>query len=236
MTNTRTKREHRSLQTQPTAIEQAWELCCDLYCEAVHPPRVDNPSLENELLFCLLSGFGIQFELARAATEKLVHLEPFADFWRADDLREAIESILGSSLFSVYPGSKSRRFRFPRRKAAQIVAARAWLRSQANLLERLKNRQAAQRRELLCECPGIGPKTSSWILRNLGLCNDLAILDVHIMRALAGAGRIPVGTRLPKDYLTAEKAFLEWCHDLQAPPPAFDLFLWHWQRGDLSVN
>ena len=85
-------------------------------------------------------------------------------------------------------------------------------------------------RGFLCQCPGIGPKTASWILRNLGLSNDLAVLDIHVIRALRDAGRIG-SVNLPRDYEIAEYAFLNWCDELGADPAAFDLFIWEWQRG-----
>ena len=54
------------------------------------------------------------------------------------------------------------------------------------------------------------------------------------MRALSEAGRVPENMRMPRDYELVEDAFLEWCHELDASPAAFDLFVWHWQRGALA--
>jgi len=90
-----------------------------------------------------------------------------------------------------------------------------------------------KRRQLLCDCPGVGPKTASWLLRNLGLAFGLAVLDVHVMRALQMAGRI-TSERLPRDYDLVEAQFLLWCDELGASPAAFDLFVWEWQRGSLT--
>ena len=59
------------------------------------------------------------------------------------------------------------------------------------------------RRELLCGCPGFGYKTASWLLRNLGLGRGLAIIDVHVLRALADERRL-VDVRLPRDYARVE--------------------------------
>jgi thermostable 8-oxoguanine DNA glycosylase len=70
------------------------------------------------------------------------------------------------------------------------------------------------------------------MLRNLGLAQELAILDVHLLRALTAAGRV-AGARLPRDYDLVEAAFLDWCRELDAPPAGFDLFVWEWQRGSL---
>jgi thermostable 8-oxoguanine DNA glycosylase len=72
-------------------------------------------------------------------------------------------------------------------------------------------------------------------LRNIGLGDDLAIVDVHLLRALRSAGRVP-DVKLPRDYELAESAFLDWCSDLDAPPPAFDFFVWAWQRGTLQAT
>jgi thermostable 8-oxoguanine DNA glycosylase len=40
---------------------------------------------------------------------------------------------------------------------------------------------------------------------------------------------------LSRDYEIVEDTFLAWCQDLEAPPAAFDLFLWEFQRGRISV-
>ena len=89
------------------------------------------------------------------------------------------------------------------------------------------------RRSFLSECPGMGFKSSSWLLRNLGIGSELAIIDVHVFRALLKAKRIPDDLQIPKDYEMAEEAFLAWCDEIDAPSAAFDLFVWHWQRGTL---
>ena len=62
---------------------------------------------------------------------------------------------------------------------------------------------------------------------------ELATIDIHVLRALGTAGRLPDDVHLPRDYELVEEAFLEWCNELEASPAAFDLFIWHWQRGTL---
>lgn len=88
------------------------------------------------------------------------------------------------------------------------------------------------RRAWLVGCPGPGPKSASWMLRNTGWAHHLAILDVHVLRAMTEAGVI-ADVRLPADYETVERRFLDWCRRLGAAPAIFDLFLWEWQRGTL---
>jgi N-glycosylase/DNA lyase len=91
------------------------------------------------------------------------------------------------------------------------------------------------RRQWLCHCPGVGPKTASWLLRNIGLGNGLAIIDVHLLRALQSTGRAG-SAALPGGYDELEQAFLKWSDDLGAPPAVFDLFLWEYGRGDLGLD
>jgi thermostable 8-oxoguanine DNA glycosylase len=67
-------------------------------------------------------------------------------------------------------------------------------------------------------------------LRNVGLGQALAVIDIHVLRALTAAGRVS-DARLPRDYDAIEQRFLSWCEELNAPPAAFDLMLWEWQRA-----
>jgi thermostable 8-oxoguanine DNA glycosylase len=129
-----------------------------------------------------------------------------------------------------------RRYRFPHMKTRLIVNARRWLVAQGSLNEALADiKSEPERRRLLCECPGLGNKTASWLLRNVGLASRLAILDIHVVRALQAAGRVTT-ERLPRDYEVVEAAFIQWCDELGAPPAAFDLFVWDWQRGSLITH
>jgi endonuclease III len=43
--------------------------------------------------------------------------------------------------------------------------------------------------------PGIGPKTASWIARNWLDADDVAILDIHIMRVGQVIGLFPLSKR-----------------------------------------
>ena len=219
------------------SIEAAWRVVSDLYCEAVHLSAVPKHcQIEDELLFCLLGGFGITFEHGRSAANAIKHLRPFSNGRNDEELFGEILSALEYPQFEPCRNDGSlRRYRFPRQKACNIVRARRWVRGHDPLDEHLlKLANAKERRRFLIECPGIGLKTASWLLRNLGLGAELAIIDVHLIRALMGSKRIPEDVRLPRDYELAEEAFLVWCDELNAPSAAFDLFVWHWQRGTLS--
>ena len=215
-------------------LEENWQFAEGLYLQAVTPSKVvRHEDIEDELLFCLLGGYGIAEEHGRSAWLTVRQLEPFSEFWRDDDLCEKIITTLELPQFEPRRADGSlRRYRFPKRKAAIIVEARRWVRSHKPLEECLLYwDDPKDRRRILLGCPGLGLKTASWLLRNLGMGDELAVLDVHLVRALQDAKRIDNEIRLPRDYYAVEKAFLDWCHELNAPSAAFDLFIWEWQRG-----
>lgn len=218
------------------ALEEAWRVCADLYAAATVPPSgLSRASFERELIFCLLSGFSVSYEHALSASELVAALEPFEKRWSARKLEERLQIELSRPQFEPRRRDGSlRRYRFPTAKARLLVGAREWLSSSGDIVAKLTGTgDEGERRRILCGCPGVGPKTASWLLRNLGLGADLAILDIHLLRALRAAGRIGE-VSLPRDYERAERAFLDWCRELNAPAAAFDLFVWDWQRGSLS--
>ena len=215
-------------------IEGVWRIVEDLYCKATCGLEAAKlREIEDELLFCLLGGFGITYEHGRSASAAIRRLRPFSSEWEEQKLHETIFSALMRPQFEPRKTDGSfRRYRFPKQKAGVITKARRWLHSQGSLDERLHELGKPQdRRTLLIGCPGIGFKSASWLLRNIGLGDELAVIDIHVFRALLDAKRIPDHLRMPKDYEKAEEAFLAWCNELHAPSAAFDLFLWQWQRG-----
>lgn len=193
--------------------------------------------LRHELVFCLLGGHGVTFELALSATDVVMALCPFESFWTRSKLKQALRDELSGAQFDPRRKNGSlRRYRYPNRKAGLLLEARNWVLANGGIGHVLTEVQCEyRRREWLCTCPGIGPKSASWLLRNTGYADSLAILDVHILRAMEDAGRLPP-IQLPRDYELAEACFLAWCNELDAPASALDLFLWEWQRGDLEAS
>jgi len=215
-------------------LEAAWDVCADLFCTLPRPLAPAPQDLEDELLFCLLGGYGVTFEHGRSACQRLAQLRPFTSRLNDQALEQQLRAELDKPQFEPRRRNGSlRRYRYPARKAELVVRARTWLRPRPRLLSELTSLLSEQdRRRVLCGCPGIGEKTASWLLRNLGLAHELAIVDIHLVRALREAGRIG-SISLPRDYDLVEAAFIDWCRDIGAPPAAFDLFVWEWQRGSL---
>jgi thermostable 8-oxoguanine DNA glycosylase len=212
-----------------------WRALRASYESAAARPAASEAALRQELCFCLLGGHAVSYELARSATDVVMALDPFNPRWSGAELCRAIEGELSAAKFDPRRRDGSlRRYRFPARKAALLRSAAAWVGAGAGLgIDLRRSQSEGERREWLCGCPGIGPKSASWFLRNTGYAEDLAILDVHILRAMRDAGRL--GTlELPRDYLAVEARFRTWCEEIGASVAAFDLFLWEWQRGDIA--
>jgi thermostable 8-oxoguanine DNA glycosylase len=220
---------------QPVALDWTalWEEFGSVYVERVTTlTNTSSSNIEDELLFCLLGGHGVTFELARSATAVLEPLNVFHREWSPARLEVAVRTELESAQFDPRRQDGSlRRYRYPRRKARLIAQAAEWVNGHRPLSHNLAaHDDESARRDFLCDCPGVGLKTASWLLRNVGLGEELAVIDIHVLRALGATGRI-TEARLPRDYCAIERCFLAWCDELNAPPAAFDLMLWEWQRA-----
>jgi N-glycosylase/DNA lyase len=218
----------------PTELwwEPIWALYGHRYQGAVPARRSGETGLRKEMIFCLLGGHGITFELAQSATSAVWDLQPFDEAWTPARLRREVQRELSQPRFEPRCADGSlRRYRYPKRKARLIAEAVRWVRIQRGIRPGLNALETEeQRRGWLCDCPGVGMKTASWILRNCGWAQRLAIVDVHLLRALNEAQLVTDAT-LPRDYEQVERAYLDWADRLGACPAALDLFLWEVHRS-----
>ena len=209
-----------------------WDRHGHRYERAAPGRRAGESALRRELVFCLLGGHGVAYELAHSATRTVSSLQPFEEGWKRGALRRAIHRELVKPQFEPPRADGSlRRYRFPTRKARLVTEAVFWVRTQGGLRDGLVACETeSERRAWLCGCPGVGMKTASWILRNCGWAQRLAIIDVHLLRALDEADLVG-DAQLPRDYERLEQTYLEWADRLGACPAALDLFLWEVQRS-----
>ncbi len=170
----------------------------------------------SETLFCLLGGFGVTTESAWAAHSVVTELlasQPLPTVERIEDaLRVPLPGGLG-------------RYRFPRQRAARV----------ANAVTRFQDdppdhRDPSRLREYLLGLNGIGPKTASWIVRNVTGSADVAIIDIWLMRALTLAGVFRPEWRVEQNYDLFEDAFLQYAKQGKVPPAALDLCIWEQAR------
>lgn len=82
---------------------------------------------------------------------------------------------------------------------------------------------------------GLGYKEASHFLRNIGLGEDLAILDRHILKnlVLLGVIREIPSTLSRKAYLEIERKMTEFSKEAGIPMGSLDLLLWYKEAGEV---
>ncbi len=127
--------------------------------------------------------------------------------------------------------------RFPENKARWIVKARnMFFSSEPSLKETLDERADDSyklRDWLQQEVLGLGLKEASHFVRNIGLGEELAILDRHILANLLRLGvieLIPKSLSRPR-YLDIERTMQDFCRRIGIPMGHMDLLLWARQTG-----
>jgi len=176
-------------------------------------------TFEQEVVACLLGGYGIPAEVGLAAFERLrdrglISAAPVDCTVIAQHLREPLSI-----------GARKITYRFWHQKAHYIASA----------LQILNERPADQScprrlRDYLLHLPGIGLKTASWIVRNWLGSDDVAILDVHIVRAGRLMNLYSPTDRVDKHYLKMERRFLDLATALNVPSADLDALIWYQMR------
>jgi thermostable 8-oxoguanine DNA glycosylase len=186
-------------------------------------PPEDNPKFETrdgslieELGFCLLGGFGIKYEVNVLAFERLRECGVF------DLAVRCSESEIEALLLEPLP-TKVRpvRYRFPKQRARRLAKMREEMGSRD-----LSGLTPLDVRDELMEIEGVGPKTASWVVRNLFGSDEVAILDVHIIRVCQFLGIFPARISLPKDYAALEKRFLQFAETAGVSSALLDAIMW----------
>jgi thermostable 8-oxoguanine DNA glycosylase len=198
-----------------------WQLGSAAYWEAL--ARTSNPAgtyqlgqtLAEEIGACVLGGYGIPAQLALAAFRRLRDAGVFRD----DDCstRAQVEELLSEPFHEF---DAPRRYRFPRQKATRLHAALDALRVST------PPELPLELREWLMRLPGVGPKTASWIVRNHTGSGEVAIIDIHIIRAGTAAGVFDARWSVSRDYETFERAFVSWASQAGISAAALDATVW----------
>ena len=167
-----------------------------------------------EVVACLLGGFGLKSETGLAAFYRLR---------KKQQIRVGVEynSIKTSLSEPFLIGEKSIHYRFHNQKSKYIT----------NFLNRkdldkipLNNDLAL--RSWLMTIDGIGPKTASWITRNFLDSENVAIIDIHIFRAGLLSGLFSHKLDIQKDYFKIEQIFIQFCRALKVQPSKMDALMW----------
>lgn len=177
------------------------------------PKNLDYDYID-EIVACLLGGFGFKAELGWAAFDRLKSrnlIKPGIDY----------DSIVSALSEPLCVGSSIIHYRFPRQKARYVSD----FLGRGDLLNAPIDNDL-NFRSWLMTINGIGPKTASWITRNY-LCSDnVAIIDIHLYRAGVLTGFINPILDIQHDYFEIENCFLRYCHTLAVKPSIMDMVMW----------
>lgn len=171
-------------------------------------------TLREEVGACLLGGHGIPAQIGLLAYEHLRSKNAFAgepptegqlQVWLAEPM-----AVDGRPI----------RYRFAAQKARYLAAA----------LLKVSAEPAPSTgralRDWLTGIPGVGYKTASWIARNWLDADDVAILDIHLLRAGVVAGFLDPTLTVERHYLELEAQFLDFSRGLGVRPSELDAVIW----------
>lgn len=173
-----------------------------------------------EIMACLLGGFGLKAEIGLAAYFKIKNYynNSGKKIFSQDELEEKLSEPLSIN-------GKYLKYRFPKQKAKYL----------AGILNNFDENKFAtlsdlEARNYLITFPGIGYKTASWVVRNWRSSDEVAIIDVHIMRAMQILGVYEQGACPQKDYLMLEKKFLSFANAIRTKASDLDAIVWDVMR------
>lgn len=167
-----------------------------------------------EVVACLLGGFGLKSELGMMAYDRLKS---------RGEIKLGVEyNTINRSLKEPFRvGCKEIKYRFPNKKAKYI-----YLFLNRNDLLNIQMDNDLVFRNWLMSIDGIGPKTASWITRNHLKSEHVAIIDIHLYRAGLLLGIFPDKSDLQKDYFKLESNFIRFCNAMCVLPSKLDAIIW----------
>ena len=182
-------------------------------------------TLAEEVAACLLGGHGIPHQVGLAAFAAVRE----NGLLGRTPCPEEIERVLRAPLTV---GGRAVRYRFSRRKAAFLSAA-------LDGIQRGDPPESARElRQWLLRLPGIGPKTSGWIVRNYLGSDEVAIIDIHVHRAGVEAGVFDSAWTPGRDYERLEALFLCWAQAGGVRASSLDAVVWseRARRGEVYAR
>jgi N-glycosylase/DNA lyase len=173
-------------------------------------------SLREEVLACILGGYGIPAEVGLAAYARL-RAVPETELHDENTVRTMLTEPLCVD-------GRTVRYRFVQQKARHIASSMIGL---DQIDAKAPDRSL---RDALTSLPGIGPKTASWIVRNWRGSDLVSILDVHLIRACRALGIFNPSWRVERNYTLMEDAYLTFACAIGARASILDSVMWMTMR------
>jgi len=175
-------------------------------------------SLREEIAACLLGGHGMPAEVGLAAFHRM----------RERGLLDGASSLIEIENALTEPlviGERQVRYRYPHTKSRFL--AEAMLKFN---LEPAPIHSPLELRNWLLSFSGIGPKTASWITRNALHSDEVAILDIHIIRAGLLMGLFSPKHSVQRDYFDMEARLVAFARAAGVSLARFDSIIWCYMR------
>lgn len=172
-------------------------------------------TLKEEVGACLLGGHGIPANVGLAAFQHVKERGAFGDQPPAE------ESLLEWLKEPLAIDSRQVRYRFAKQKARYLYSALQKLSAEHPPLGSGK-----ELRDWLLDIPGIGYKTASWVARNWLDADDVAILDIHILRAGLLGNFFESNLTVERHYLELEEQFIRFSKGLGVRASELDALMW----------
>lgn len=203
-----------SIDAFPTPAYWAYQV----YARRLQGNRINyklGTTLKEEVGACLLGGHGIPANVGLAAFEHLRALGAFTGEPPSEvTLLQWLQSPLEIEGRRVH-------YRFAKQKSRFLAAALLRLE-----MEIAPTQSGKELRNWLLAIPGIGYKTASWVARNWLDADDVAILDIHILRAGMLGRFLQPDLTVERHYLELEEQFLKFSMGLGVRASELDALIW----------
>jgi len=182
-------------------------------------------TLIHEVAACILGGYGIPAAVGIAAFERLRDEGTLTGSPSEQELLELLQAPMQVHGRTVH-------YRFARQKARYLSESLSLLSVSAPPVS-----SGRTLRDWLLQLPGIGHKTASWIARNWLRADDVAILDIHILRVGAAIGLFPANLTVERHYFALEELFLSLSQRMGVCASELDAVIWYeMARSPLSTQ
>lgn len=172
-------------------------------------------TLVEEVAACLLGGHGMPATVCMAAFE---HLQQRGAFSGECPTQARLETWLKEPLLVE---GRTVHYRFASQKSRYLAAAVPLARTAPEF------GTGKQLRDWLLQMPGVGPKTASFVARNWLGADDVAILDIHIMRVGQAIGLFPRAMTVERHYFELEDLFVRFAQHIDVRASELDAVIWY---------
>ncbi len=171
-------------------------------------------TLAEEVAACLLGGHGIPASVGLAAFRTVRDVGLLSGTPTEEELLAVLKAPMDIA-------GRQVRYRFAAQKARYLSKSLATIAG-----ARPPQQSGRALRDWLLDLPGVGHKTASWIARNWLDADDVAILDIHILRAGALGGFMDQRLTVERNYLELEEQFLEFSRCVRVRASELDSVIW----------